>query len=273
MNSGFEQLRREGLDWIREAGAIARDRMAGAVASRKADHSLVTDADQAVQDFLMDRIARDFPGDAVISEETQADPTRHASVASARRCWIIDPIDGTRNYVRRVPMFSVSVALCLAGSPVVGWVYNPMNDHLYSAASGFGARLNEHAIRAEDKPAAGELFIGLPSGREESLPRVVHGWIDRMVQRATGSTALNLVLLASGCFDAVFGTKCKLWDIAAGAIIIEEAGARLTDHQGRPWFPADLAAYRGTPTPFLAASPALLEQLMAELALEKPARD
>jgi myo-inositol-1(or 4)-monophosphatase len=273
VTSEFEQIRRECLDWIREAGVIARDRMAGAVASRKADQSLVTDADQAVQDFLMDRIAREFPGDAVISEETQADPARHASVAAARRCWIIDPIDGTRNYVRRVPMFSVSVALCLEGSPMVGWVYNPMNDQMYSGARGCGARLNEDRISAEDKPAVGDLFIGLPSGREESLPRVVHGWIDRMVQRATGSTALNLVLLASGCLDAVFGTKCKLWDIAAGAIILAEAGARLTDHQGHPWFPTDLAAYRGTPTPFLAASPALLEQLMAELAAGKPARD
>jgi myo-inositol-1(or 4)-monophosphatase len=253
------------MDWIRRAGVLARERMYTAVPSRKADRSLVTDADQAVQDFLMDAIARRFPGDAVISEETQSDPQRHASVASAARCWIIDPIDGTRNYVRRVPTFAVSVGLMVDGSPVAGWVYNPMTGYMYSASLGVGAWLNDDRIHVAEKPPAGDLFIGLPSGREEPLPRVVHDWIDRMVQRATGSTALNLALLASGCFDAVFANKCKLWDLAAGAIIVEEAGGRVTDHQGKPHFPADLASYRGTPTPFIAANPKLLSELLSEL--------
>jgi myo-inositol-1(or 4)-monophosphatase len=148
---------------------------------------------------------------------------------------------------------------------VVGWVYNPMTDHMYSAGQGGGAWLNDASIHCAEASSGGDLFIGLPSGREESLPPVVHGWIDRMVQRATGSTALNLALLAAGSFDAVFANKCKLWDIAAGAVIIEEAGAQLTDHQGRSYFPADLAAYAGTPTPFLAARADLLQQLIFEL--------
>lgn len=252
------------MEWIRQAGVMARDRIYTALPSRKADRSLVTDADQAVQDFLMATIAQRFPQDAVISEETQTDPARHASVANAARCWIIDPIDGTRNYVRRVPMFSVSVALMVDGTPAVGWVYNPMTEHLHSAARGDGAWLNDTQVRCADRPPTGDLFIGLPSGREEALPRVIHEWIDRMVQRATGSTALNMVLLASGCFDAAFGNNCKLWDIAAGAVIIEEAGGRIVDHQGRSIFPVDLAGYRGTPTPFLAASAGLIQQLLDE---------
>jgi len=253
------------MGWIRRAGRLARDRMETAVPSRKADRSLVTDADQAVQDFLMDAIARRFPGDAVISEETQSDPRRHAEVGTAPRCWVIDPIDGTRNYVRRVPMFSVSIGLVVQSRPVLGFVYNPMNDHMYSAAQGGGAWLNERRVHCSEPGPTGELFIGLPSGREECLPGVVHEWIDRMVQRATGSTALNLVLLAAGCFDAVFGNKCKLWDITAGTIIVQEAGGSVTDHHGRPWFPLDLATYRGAPTPFMAATPKLLQQLLAEL--------
>jgi myo-inositol-1(or 4)-monophosphatase len=250
---------------VRQAGEMARQRMHTASAHRKADHSLVTDADQAVQDLLMDAIARRFGGDAVISEETQSDPDRHASVATARRCWIIDPIDGTRNYVRKVPFFAVSVGLLSQGSPVVGWVFNPMTDQMYSASSGGGAWLNDTRIYCSQKPPTGDIFIGLPSGREEPLPAVVHDWIDRMVQRATGSTALNISLVAAGCFDAVFGNKCKLWDIAAGAIIVQEAGGHLTDHQGRSYFPFDLAAYGNTPTPFLAGGATLLQQLVAEL--------
>ena len=261
----LEQLRHDCMGIIRQAGGMARQRMYTATARRKADRSPVTDVDQAVQDFLMDAIARRFGDDAVISEETQSNPGRHASVATARRCWIIDPIDGTRNYVRKVPMFAVSVGLLSQGSPVVGWVYNPMTDQLYSASQGGGAWLDDARIYCSQTPPTGEVFIGLPSGREEPLPAVVHGWIDRMVQRATGSTALNLALVAAGCFDAVFGNNCKLWDIAAGAIIVQEAGGRLTDHQGRSYFPRDPAAYRNTPTPFLAGGSALVQYLVSEL--------
>lgn len=265
MSCELESLRLDGTHWIRQAGTMARERMHDAVVSRKADRSVVTDADQAVQDFLMETIARRFPDDAVISEEIQSDPQRHASVSGADRCWVIDPIDGTRNYVRQVPMYAVSVGLLSHGTPVVGWVYNPMTDQMYSASRGNGARLNEQRIHCADRSPTGDIFIGLPSGREEALPRVVHDWIDRMVQRATGSTALNLVLLASGCLDAVFANKCKLWDLAAGAIIVEEAGGLITDHHGRSYFPMDLAAYRGDPTPFLAACPAMLGPLIEEL--------
>jgi myo-inositol-1(or 4)-monophosphatase len=260
-----DQLRLDCMPWIRQAGAMARERMTTARASRKADRTLVTDADQAVQDFIMDQIARHFPGDAVVSEETQAKPNRHASAAVAERCWVIDPIDGTRNYVRHVPMFAVSVGLLVRGSPALGFIYNPMDDQLYSAGQDSGAWLNDTRITVADGPLSGDLFIGLPSGREEPLPRVVHGWIDRMVQRATGSTSLNIALVAGGSFDAVFGARCRLWDIAAGAIIVHEAGGVLTDHHGRSYFPFDVANYHGGPTPFLAARPALLAELIAQL--------
>ncbi|MBI4580756.1 MAG: inositol monophosphatase [Planctomycetes bacterium] len=265
MDAELEQLRHDSMAWIRQAGAMARERMETAVATRKADRSLVTDADQAVQDFLMGEIARRFPADAVISEETQADPDRHALATAARRCWVIDPIDGTRNYVRRVPMFTVSVAVMQEGSPVVAWIYNPMTDHMYSACRGGGAWLNDSRIEAARQPPTGDVFLGLPSGREEPLPPVAHGWIDRMVFRATGSTALNLALVASGSLDAAFAARCRLWDMAAGALIVEEAGAVVTDHSGRPYFPLDVSRYQGGSMPFLAAGPDLLRQLLAEL--------
>lgn len=265
MPNELEQLRHDCMPWIRQAGAIARDRLYDAVATRKADRSLVTDADQAVQDFLMDQLARRFPADAVIAEETQADPARHASVSAAQRCWVIDPIDGTRNYVRRVPMFTVAVALMEAGEPILGFVYNPMTDYMYSAGRGGGAWLNDMSIRVAEPSEFSDQFVGVPSGREEPLPRAVHGWIDRMVQRATGSTALNMALVAAGCLDASFGARCKLWDVAAGAVIVREAGAAITDHAGRPIFPLDLSTYDGGPIPFLVARPDLLDAMLDEL--------
>jgi fructose-1,6-bisphosphatase/inositol monophosphatase family enzyme len=120
-------------------------------------------------------------------------------------------------------------------------------------------------MHAADTPSAGELFVAVPSGREEPLPRAVHNWIDRLVQRATGSTALNMALVASGALDAAFGAKCRLWDIAAGVIICQEAGAAVTDHRGNSYFPMDLASYQNGPMPFLVARPALQQQLRDEL--------
>ena len=118
MKSEYEEMGREAMAWVRAAGVIARDRFGKATVSHKADHSPVTDADHAVQAALQEAIARACPDDAVITEETQVDPERHASVKTARRCWVIDPIDGTRNYARSFPIFTLSVAgaCCSPGS-------------------------------------------------------------------------------------------------------------------------------------------------------------
>ncbi len=118
MDKEYESIRRNALPWVRRAGQIARRKFGSAVASRKADRSPVTDADHAVQEALQQEISKRFPADAVVTEETQRDPERHAALASAKRCWIIDPIDGTRNYARALPLYSVSVALVEDGRPV-----------------------------------------------------------------------------------------------------------------------------------------------------------
>lgn len=252
------------MTWVRRAGILARERMHQAIASRKEDRSVVTDVDHAVQDMLLEAIAQRYPDDAVLAEETQKNPARHAAAASARRCWIIDPIDGTRNFVRKMPMFTVSVAMFEAGSPAVGLVYQPMTDQMYSASAGGGAWLQDEQIATREVFSTSDLFIGLPSGREEALPPPVHRWIDEMVMRATGSTALNLALLAAGCLDAVFASRCHLWDMAAGALLVEEAGALIRRYDGKPFFPIDLATYTSQATPFLAARRELLERLRAD---------
>ena len=143
MRTEYEHICDRAMDWARQASVIACERFGTATVSHKADRSPVTDADHAVQDALLQAIAREFPDDAVITEETQAAPDRHKPVAADRRCWVIDPIDGTRNYARSLPSFTISVALMEAGSPVVGLVFDPMTDRMYSATAGGGARLND----------------------------------------------------------------------------------------------------------------------------------
>ena len=171
----------------------------------------MTDVDHAVQDILLERIGREFPSDAVITEETQKHPERHAAVGAAARCWVIDPIDGTRNYARGFPLFSVSVALMEAGRPVLGVIHNPMTGNMYSASAGGGAWLDGAPMKTVDQPQSSGTLIGVPSARRAALPEIIHRWIDRMVLR-NGST-LHLALVASGRWMPPTPTTvaCGMW--------------------------------------------------------------
>ncbi len=261
----YDALRRQSLPWVRQAGRIAVERFGKAITSRKADDSPVTDADHAVQAALLRAIAARYPRDAVVTEETQADPGKHAGVASARRCWVIDPIDGTRNYARAVPFYCLSVALMEDGMPVVGIIYNPATGETFSAAAGAGAWLGRTRLPAGDPPPRMETVIATPSGQRNTLPTAVHGWFNRYKLRNTGSTALHLAYLASGGFDAVLLTECHIWDIAAGWLIARETGVVTRSLDGRELFPMDLAREAGREISFLAAHPALLDRLWVDL--------
>jgi len=260
----YEQIRCQSLGWIRQAAAIAVERMGHVAVSQKADMSPVTEADLAVQEALLVAIARDYPCDAVITEETQSNPDAHPPVSQARRCWIVDPIDGTRNYARSLPVFTVAVALMEAGYPVVGVVFDPIVDRMYSASAGGGLWVDDQRVDPESIVATDEVFITIPTSRHEDLPPIIHDWIDRMTVRNFGSTALHLSLLATGAFDAVYCRKAKLWDIAAGALMARQTGAETVSHSGQPLFPIDLARYANESLPFIAARPPLLEQLANE---------
>lgn len=262
----YLEVYRQSVEWVREAGRIARERYGKVSVMRKADRSPVTEADLAVQESLQTAIGKAFPGDAVISEETQADPERHASVASARRCWVIDPIDGTRNYARSLPFFTISVALLVDGSPCVGMIFDPMTETLFHATVDGGAWCGEQRLMPTSAKQSSSLYLTIPTSRYEELPPVVHSWIDRMVVRNFGTTALHLAYLASGAIDAVFCKRCSLWDIAAGALLVTEAGRVLKpmDTDAESYFPMDLGAYRNEKTPCIAGAPEVVAELLAE---------
>ena len=260
----YEVICREAIEWVREAGAIARGWLGRAAVSRKADRSPVTEADMAAQAHLLGAIGRAFPDDAAISEETQADPDHHASAATARRCWVIDPVDGTRNFARGFPVFTVSVAMLEAGEPVIGMVHDPMSDQMYWAVKGGGLWLDDERVERPAMVPDHTPFISIPTSRHEELGSVVHGWIDRMVVRNLGTTALHLAFVAIGGMDAAFSSRCRLWDIAAGAVLLSEAGLVLRDLDGGEYFPMDLGSYRNDMTPFLAGEPELVAELVAD---------
>lgn len=264
-SSDYENARLRAIGWAQRAGRLARERLGRSIASRKADASVVTDVDHAVQDILLQAIAREFPDDAVITEETQQAPERHARVAAARRCWIIDPIDGTRNYARGAPMFCLSIGLFENGAPVAGVIHNPMTGQFYSAAKGGGAWLDAERLAVPESRPPGGTLIGVPSAGRRPLPAAVHQWIERMVLRNTGSTALHLAFVASGAFDAALAEDCHLWDIAAGVLIATEAGAVVVKPDGSPMLPLSLGAAHDEDTPFVAARRDLIDELLEDL--------
>jgi len=251
------------VEWARSGGSIARDRFGSAVASMKADESVVTDADHAVQQHILDRIAANYPGHAIVVEETVKQPERHREFTAAEWCWVIDPIDGTRNYARGIPCFAVSIGLLHNGSPEVAVLYSVMDDRLYSAYRGGGAWCDGKRLHVVDEPPSGETLLGAPSGKGDPMPQALHKWLDFMAIRNYGAVALHLAYVAAGGMDAAFCLNSKLWDISAGALLVTEAGGVITDLDGNSHFPVKSLPAQGVPKgPIIAAGPNLHRYLL-----------
>ncbi len=254
----------------RQGGRLARDPLGQAVVSRKADRSLVTDVDCRVQQLIVDRLAELYPQHAILAEETIDHPHHYPDPGQAEFCWVIDPLDGTRNYARGFAIFTCSMALLQAGTPIVGVTYDPMADHLYVAVAGQGAWLGTQRLAVADDLPHRDSLVVMPSGRRQPVPAAVDGWLKIVTVRNLGSTALHLALLAAGLLDAELEVDSKLWDLAAGALLVAEAGGRVTDLQGRPVFPFPLAGYQAQEVAYLAAGPRLHAELLKTLT-EPPA--
>lgn len=250
----------------REGGAMAHGFLGRVVAERKHDRSLVTEADRAVQAHILKTVAEKYPDHAVLAEEAIHRPGRHTPIADAEFCWIIDPIDGTRNFYRQLSSFTTSIAVARAGRPVVAAVYDPNTDELYAAAEGRGAALNGITISASDDTSLTTTLIGVPSSHNKPLPPAVHRWIDEWNFRNLGSTALHMALVAAGRLDAAICLECRVWDVAAAWLIVSEAGGVSTGFSGDALFPIDLAMVGDAIVPCLSARPGLHPRLLASLA-------
>lgn len=234
----------------------------------KSDRSEVTDIDRAAEEAVVAHIRAARPDDVFIGEEATEDGRLNGAVARAvpagRVVWLIDPIDGTRNYIRRTPLYACSVAAMVNDAPLAGAIYDPSRDEMHAAALGLGATANGEAL-ALDPDAAGEergkLVTAIPSVRHAVGVELVRSVIDQCVARNLGCSSLHLAWVASGRFDAAILTNPKLWDIAAGALIVTEAGGALTDFRHQARFPINLCAYHGEETPTLAGTPRALARL------------
>ena len=231
----------------KDAGALLRERLTRPRAvQRKGVVDLVTDADRASEALIAGRIRDAFPDHRILGEEGargahEVQGTGPESVLAPYR-WLIDPLDGTTNYAHAFPHFAVSIGLERAGTPLLGVVYDPTRDELFVAERAGGATRNGEPIRvsATDELIGAVLTTGFAYDLARRAEQAVawRAFLTRVQAiRQTGSAALNLCYLAAGRIDGYWERWLQPWDVGAGALIVEEAGGRVSDLAGGPFHP------------------------------------
>jgi myo-inositol-1(or 4)-monophosphatase len=201
----------------------------------KGPADLVTEADAASQEAIRRVLMAAVPDHGFVGEE-KADPVN----VGAEYCWVADPLDGTTNYVHRVPHYAVSLALVHRGLPIVGVVLDPISEESYSAARGEGATLNGQPIRTSDVQDLSQALIAASfsariTADSPEIEQFTAALLNCQAVRRTGSAALNLAYVAAGRFDGFWAQSTKSWDVAAGVLLVEEAGGVVTLLDGSPF--------------------------------------
>ena len=203
-----------------------------------------SEVDGLAEEAIVKELRKANPDYAILGEEGGA---QKGNRGPSRYTWVIDPLDGTSNYLRGLPHWCVSIALCEGPEPLHGVVFDPLRNELFVATRGAGAQLNDKRIRvAERKDLAGAVIAtGFPP-RERKRADAQLDCVKALLQEAedvrrTGSAALDLAYVAAGRVDAYFEAGVQAWDVAAGALLVREAGGRVCDFKGAPTGPLHIA--------------------------------
>lgn len=220
------------------------------VIDQKGPQDYVSEADRQVEQAIIQILSDAFPEDGFLGEESVA--------VSGAREWVIDPIDGTTNFLRGIPYFCTTLALVANEQVQAGWIFDPIHDQLYSAWRGQGATMNGRPLTPKWRSSFSEGLVGICHSSKltaDALSRRMTQALEAgAIMRQPGAGALILCDLASGRLDAVFDQHLKPWDALAGLLIAKEAGAVVSDYL------AD-ADWRTTPQPTLAAGPEIFQQM------------
>ncbi|MBF0624268.1 MAG: inositol monophosphatase [Magnetococcales bacterium] len=257
----------------RKAGALALryfDRREQLQVREKAAHDFVSEADTRVEREILYHLRKGYPQYGVLAEES-ADPARRPT----GHHWIIDPIDGTTNFLRGLPHFAISIALAEDDQVLAGLVYNPVQDELFTAEKGAGAFFNGHRIRVTNIPHLADAFLatGFPV-RERGLRQAYLKSFGPLLLssgpgvRRAGSAALDLAYTAAGRFDGFWEMNLCVWDIAAGILLVREAGGFVSDFNGGNGFLESGDVVAAGP----GLHPRMLEKIRAA-GLKSPAKD
>ena len=236
MNDPYRNHREVAGRAATEAGLLLKGLYGKVAAREKRPGDLVTEADSASQRRIAEILANAFPDSTLLAEEdgVQPDP------ANPWR-WIVDPLDGTINFAHGFPFWCVSIALEHEGELVVGLIHNPLTGQTFAGSRGQGAHLDGQPLQVSSSATLRESLIstGLPTHFEADADRSLE-YLRRMSVgthsfRRTGSAALNLAYVASGAFEVFYATKTNPWDVAAGVVLVREAGGRVSSMAGSPY--------------------------------------
>ena len=244
--------------------AIKAARRAGSIINRsssnldlltvqtKNPNDFVSEVDRAAEDAIVETLHESYPKHAILAEESGAS-------GDSEFVWIIDPLDGTTNFLHGVPHYAVSIALQHKGVITQAVVYDPVRNDLFTATRGGGAFRNDRRMRVSRKLALKEALVatGFPYSDFQHLDAYLATLKDLMQHsagvRRFGAAALDLAYVASGQYDAFWEFSLKPWDIAAGALLVQEAGGLITDHHGEDGYLASGHVLAGTPKVFHSA--------------------
>ena len=247
---------------VRSAGATIQDWIGKTSVQHKGPADFVTEADFAAQEVVKTTVLQTFPHHSVLSEEDQL---AGDTPSKTDYRWIVDPLDGTTNFVHGIPHYAVSLALEHRGKVLVGAVFDPSLNECFTAAVGRGTFLNGRPIRTSSSNRLSEVIAGscFPARLQHDSPDLV--MFNKVLFRCqgirrTGSASLNLCDVAAGRYGVLWGFSTKIWDIAAGVLLVQEAGGIVTSPEGGP---VDLGTGR-----FLASANQDLHQQLLELVRE-----
>jgi myo-inositol-1(or 4)-monophosphatase len=247
----------------RLAGQRAMEEIKFLKVSIKNDSELVTQADARCQQIIVDRIKETYPDHGFLAEETsEGDIFKQTPRATEPIWWVIDPIDGTNNFAHGMLLFTISIAVMYQGQPIVGVIFEPATDSMFTAVKDGEAQLNGRRINASKESMDKFSSIGLDSHFDKGVPR----WASKIIQqsrfRNLGTTALQLAYVAKGGLAGTIVNCPKVWDIAAGLLIAQAAGAIASDWQGGKIFPIDLENYEGKELPIVAGNKKVHPQIL-----------
>lgn len=225
------------IETAREAGNVLLEKFGRKInISKKGDIDLVTEADLASEKLIVERIRSHYPKHSLLAEES-GESNVLVVEGESRWKWIVDPLDGTTNFAHGYPCFCVTLALEHNGEIVVGVTYDPTRDELFAAEKGKGAMLNNRMIIVSDTEELSESLIvtGFPynfKSKENFARHLTEFLLRSRGLRRDGSAAIDLAYVACGRFDGFWEEGLKPWDVAAGLLLIEEAGGRVTFYDG-----------------------------------------
>lgn len=211
----------------------ALDRMDQVKVTEKAHNDFVTEIDQKAEKQIIETIKRAYPHHAILGEESGL------SHGTQDYCWIIDPLDGTNNFIHGIPHFAVSIGVKKGNDIIAGVIFDPVKNELFSAVKGEGAYLDQRRIRvsATRKLSDALLATGFPFRRKELLPSFLKTFEAVFSKcsgmRRAGAAALDLAYTAAGRLDGYFEASLGLWDLTAGVLMVQEAGGICSDFQGK----------------------------------------